>query len=203
MQRGDLDLQAGTLSIQRQVVVVGGVRHVQPPKSASRRTVHLPEPALEVLRGYLAGQPLAMSTAALFTRPDGAALDHHHLRASWNRARAAVGRPDLHLHDLRHGGLTLVAMTGVTLREIMGHAGHSTVAASMNYQHLAESRGAEIATRLGRLGERADPSRAARRAVSERYWHSYGTGTRCRYSQGLRRGCTARASVQVRDLQTH
>lgn len=154
LQRGDLDLKAGTLSVQRQVVKVAGQRHVQPPKAASRRTVHLPEPALEVLRAYLTGQPLALPTAPLFTCPDGSVLEHHHLRASWNRARAAIGRPDLHFHDLRHGGLTLVAMTGVTLREIMGHAGHSTVAAAMNYQHVAESRGAEIAARLGQLGER-------------------------------------------------
>jgi len=51
LQRGDIDLDAGTLSVHRQVVEVrnrGPV--VVEPKMGSRRVVHLPDPAVDAIR---------------------------------------------------------------------------------------------------------------------------------------------------------
>lgn len=80
-------------------------------------------------------------------------LQQHHISQAWARAQEAVGSPDFHFHDLRHGGLTLVAITGASLREIMQHAGHSTVAAALTYQHVAEDRGSEIAAKVAALAQ--------------------------------------------------
>lgn len=70
------------------------------------------------------------------------------LYKSYEPARRAAGRPDLRWHDLRHTGAVMAAQTGATLAELMGRLGHSTVSASLRYQHAAQGRDAEIARRL-------------------------------------------------------
>jgi integrase len=44
--------------------------------------------------------------ALVFTGTTGVPLTPGVLQKAWSRARLKVGRPDLHLHDLRHTGLT-------------------------------------------------------------------------------------------------
>lgn len=67
----------------------------------------------------------------------------------WDKARIAIGRPDLHFHALRHYGATKYGHTGATAKEIMGRAGHKTMAASMIYQHSG-LRDRELAHKLER-----------------------------------------------------
>lgn len=68
-------------------------------------------------------------------------------------ARRLAGRPDLHLHDLRHTGLTNAAVAQATLAELMQMAGHSTPGAAMRYQHAAQDRMKDLAARLSALAE--------------------------------------------------
>ena len=151
----DVDLEKRSLRIDRQVVRVrkDDIRRTE-PKADSRRTVDIPEPALVALRAHMASHP-GLPTARLFTRADGTALKHHHVHSAWNRARGEVELPLARFHDLRHASLTLAAMSGATLREVMKRAGHSTVNAAMGYQHNAEHRGAEIAAAMTRLVQAA------------------------------------------------
>ena len=71
----------------------------------------------------------------------------------YTKARAAAGRPDLRLHDLRHTGATLAAPTGATLAELMARLGHSTPQAALRYQHAAQGRDTEIARLLSVMAE--------------------------------------------------
>jgi integrase len=72
----------------------------------------------------------------------------------WYKARAAAGRPDLHhLRDLRHSGLTWMAQAGATTRELMDAAGHSSPAAALRYQHVADGRRRELAARLSKIAD--------------------------------------------------
>jgi integrase len=145
---GDVNLERGTLRIERQVIEVDHVgTRVTAPKVGSRRTVHLPEPALETLRDLLAARP-ADPDAPLFIRPDGTELRAHHVHAAWAKARTAAGLDGVHFHDLRHAGLTLSAQAGATLAEVMRRAGHATPAAAMRYQHAADERDAVVARRM-------------------------------------------------------
>ncbi len=75
------------------------------------------------------------------------------LQATWQRARAGVGRTDLRLHDLRHTGLTLAAATGATTTELMHGAGHSSAVAAMRYQHATRYRDRVLAEALGELAK--------------------------------------------------
>ena len=73
------------------------------------------------------------------------------LHQSWRNARAAAGREDLRIHDLRHTGATMAAITGATLAELQQRLGHSTVSAALRYQHAARGRDVEIASKLSEL----------------------------------------------------
>ena len=66
-------------------------------------------------------------------------------------ARAAVGKPGLTVHGLRHTGLTLAAQAGATIGELMARAGHTTPTMALRYQHAAAERDMEIAERMSRL----------------------------------------------------
>ena len=92
---------------------------------------------------------------------------------AWSEAKVAVdtkraeqglpGLPEgLHMHDLRHSGLTLVAMSGVTTKELMRRGGHASPTAALRYQHVAEGRDREIADKLGLLFDDAKISRDER-----------------------------------------
>ena len=69
----------------------------------------------------------------------------------WYRARAAAGRPDLRIHDLRHTGAVLAAQSGATIAELMARIGHSTPQAAMRYQHAARGRDAALAARMSEI----------------------------------------------------
>jgi integrase len=65
---------------------------------------------------------------------------------------AANGRPaEPSLHDLRHTGGTLSAAAGATLKELMARLRHSSVRASMIYQHATRDRDKSIAAALGKF----------------------------------------------------
>ena len=66
-------------------------------------------------------------------------------------SRRAVGRVDLHLHDLRHTGLTWAASLGATTADFMYRAGHKSPTAALRYQHAAQERDAVLADALGAL----------------------------------------------------
>lgn len=77
----------------------------------------------------------------------GAALDiasrlplrvsDHQLRVSFEAARIAIGRPDLHFHDLRHTYASWLVQSGVPLRAVQELLGHSTLSMTQRYSHLA------------------------------------------------------------------
>lgn len=151
LQRRDVDLDAGTLRVERQhVEKVGTAPAETAPKVASRRTVHLPVQALEALAEHLGHVP-RLPTAPVFAHKDGMQLRAHHVQRAWQVARSKLGRDDIHFHDLRHAGLTLTAQLGATQAEVMRRAGHSSTRAAAIYQHAAASRDADLAALLSKI----------------------------------------------------
>lgn len=70
-------------------------------------------------------------------------------------ARLVIGRPELHLHDLRHTGNTWAAATGASTRELMVRMGHATPDAALRYQHATQERDRAIAAALAELARPA------------------------------------------------
>ncbi len=157
LQRRDVDILRGKIRIERQHVELRTGPLETEPKAASRRTVHLPAQALEVLSAHLADRP-GLPTAPVFTRADGSLLRASHVQNAWTTARKRVGVDHAHFHDLRHAGLTLTAQLGATTAEVMRRAGHSSARAANIYQHAAEGRDIAIAKLLSAVEGTGQPA---------------------------------------------
>ncbi|MGB7449086.1 MAG: site-specific integrase [Ornithinimicrobium sp.] len=159
LRRRDLDLDRGVVSVTRAVSWVGGKPVVGTPKSAAgTREVNVPPHIVPALQHHLDVYVRSGADALLFPSVHDSRrhLQPTVLHQSWRKARSAAGREDLRIHDLRHTGATLAAMTGATLAELQARLGHSTVGAALRYQHAAQGRDAEIASKLSDLARPKD-----------------------------------------------
>jgi integrase len=92
--------------------------------------------------------------------PKGGRLRRSNVRETWERAREAVGMPELHFHDLRHTGNTMAAAQGASLRELMERMGHSSPRAALIYLHATRERDQKIAAGMGKAFAAAKESKA-------------------------------------------
>jgi Phage integrase family len=92
------------------------------------------------------------ATALLFTDAErGGHWTEGRFRPHFFAAREAIGKDDLHFHDLRHFVGVMAAVAGATTKEVMDRLGHTTNSAAMRYQHVAAGRADTIADRLSAL----------------------------------------------------
>lgn len=75
---------------------------------------------------------LRLHTCLDFERPTAFALNYH-----FSKARAAVGMPWLHFHDLRHSAASAMINEGVDLHTVGAVLGHRSSASTKRYAHLA------------------------------------------------------------------
>lgn len=153
LRRCDIDISQSRIRIQQtRTFKLDGKSVVKEPKTAAgRRVVSVPESVMLDVEKHLARFTAEDQESLLFTGQKGGPLTASVLQQSWSRARIRVGRQDLHLHDLRHTGLTLAAATGATTAELMHRAGHSSVEAALRYQHATRDRDRIISDALESL----------------------------------------------------
>lgn len=152
LRRKDIDLKHGLVRVSRAVSWLPGGPVVGTPKSAAgTRTVAIPPHILDSLETHLDQHVEAGPESLLFPARSGDHLQPTVVHYAWRKARDAAKRPDLRVHDLRHTGATLAAMTGASLAELQQRLGHSSVAAALRYQHAAQGRDGEIAALLSAL----------------------------------------------------
>jgi len=159
LRRGDLDLDRFEIVISRQRQLDRhGVHLVGPPKSdAGRRLLSLPEVLVADLRAHLDAYAQPGDDGYVFTGDKGGPLAPHVWQHAWEKARAAVGVPEIHLHDLRHLAGTLAASTGASTKEVMYRLGHSTHQAALRYQHATRVRDVAISRALDGLIRKPRP----------------------------------------------
>ncbi len=154
LRRCDIDTLHRTVTVARSMHELddGSIVFKEPKTAAGRRTVAYPEAIAVEVVDHLARFVAPGRDALLLTgERSGEALRPHVFGMAWRAARSAAGRPDLHLHDLRHTSLTLAAATGATLPELMHRAGHSTPQASLRYLHATKERDRVISDALSEL----------------------------------------------------
>jgi integrase len=78
-------------------------------------------------------------------------VDYESLRYNFETARLAVGRPEMHLHDLRHGFASMIAESGGELIDIMRLLGHTSAQTTQRYTHLLDKRLRTVVGNVGRL----------------------------------------------------
>lgn len=155
LRRGDVDLENGVLRVEQGVtrvkVAEGQWENVIGPLKtrAARRTVAMPQVMTSAMRTYLASLSVRGREALIFTAGDGVnPLHGSTLDRAHDKARRAIGRPELRIHDLRRTAATLAAQGGATTKELMAMLGHTTVTMAMVYQTADDARDAERAARL-------------------------------------------------------
>lgn len=162
LEWADVDLDAGTLRVERQLGHEDRV--LRDLKTASsRRLIHLGATAAGLLRvrAVRAGaRGRGMATDLVFPGPDGGPAMHETVRRAFKKILAAAGVPDVRFHALRHGHARALRAAGVDLRSIKDRLGHADVGTtSRAYLGVDTALDAEAAARLERLiaPEEGDP----------------------------------------------
>lgn len=124
---------------------------IDTPKSGKSRVVVVPPHIRADLKSHLETFVDADPESLLFPPVRGGChLSDKVIRDALRKALISAGREGVRIHDLRHFAGTQVARVG-NLVETMNHLGHSTVAASLRYQHQVSGRDVEIAEALSVL----------------------------------------------------
>jgi len=129
-----------------------------PPQSrAGWRTNALPDAHRPAIVEHLAEYVTAAPDASLVTGERGNPIrsGNRNLLTGWKDAVAAIGRPGLHFHDLRHTGNTLAAQTYVSTKDLMARMGQDSPRAALIYQHASRQVDQTIADKLSALIEGA------------------------------------------------
>lgn len=156
LRRKDIadDGERMVLKIRRAATLVDNKIVVGLPKTdAGTRDIHVPPHVAEKLREHLKRQTARGPENFVFTTNQGKRLSASTFTKQYKSAVAAVGKPELRVHDLRHVGAVLAARAGATTKELMSRLGHTTPAMSMRYQHASADRDAAIARALSKLAE--------------------------------------------------
>ncbi|MCI1217959.1 tyrosine-type recombinase/integrase [Bifidobacterium crudilactis] len=152
LQRRDIDLNTRTLHIRRNRSTEDPDSKIGTPKtSRSVRDARIPSQLVPLLDHFLKRHVPNTPTAWLFpaARNPKDPIHPNGLRGMYAKARITVGRDDLRFHDLRHTGLTWMALDGATVRELMDSAGHADADTAMRYQHAIDERHTVLAEKLG------------------------------------------------------
>lgn len=155
LRRRDVDELHGLIHIeQSRTFTRDGKSLVKVPKTAAGlRTLSVPTNVMPALESHMLHYVGASPEALLFVNQSSEPITAASLQRAWSKARESVGRPDLHLHDLRHTGLTLAAATGATTAELMLRAGHASAEAALRYQHATSDRDRVLADALAELSQ--------------------------------------------------
>ena len=150
------DLERGrdhwTVAIDASIVFVRNEAHHQAPKTtAGVRRLALPSAVSAAVERHLADFDRSEPDDFLFVdQRTGTTPTITVWRRVWANARRNSGI-DCTFHDLRHHAGTLTATAGASIRESMARLGHSSPRAALRYQHIAETRDAEVASAIDRV----------------------------------------------------
>src|SRR5215218_2937295 len=158
----DIDLDAGTLRVNRQLQRVrrdgdrSGTLIFSEPKNASRRTIDLPQRALEALRTHRkrqmeeqlrAGAAWADNGGLVFTTTIGTPVEAQNIvNRHFKPLLKRVDLPDIRWHDLRHTYATLLLARGTQPTYVQKSLGHASVQLTLDrYSHWMPSMGRSTA----------------------------------------------------------
>jgi integrase len=125
-----VDLEAGTISVWRSVRAHGDTKTVR-----SRRTLKVPQIAVEALRGQMRRQAEERARAGeewqesglVFTTSVGTAYESHNLRRDFRRVTEAAGLGRRWVpKELRTSFVSMMSYQGVPVEEIARLAGHAS-----------------------------------------------------------------------------
>lgn len=108
--------------------------------------------------------PMAPEAARIARRRLPWTLTPKSLRSAFEAARDAAGMPHVRFHDLRHAFGSWLASAGVPMTSVRDLMGHSSLAVTSRYAHVAAPHLREAVAALPRIGWVRDGSARKRRA---------------------------------------
>lgn len=159
LRRKNIDLVAGFVTVdQTRPVTMSGKEVVKGPKSkAGGRRIAIPPEAIPQIELHLEKFVGPFPESIVFTGDDGERYPVRTLYKRYDKARRAIGRPEVTLHDLRHSGLTWAGQAGATGAELMYRGGQSDLKTVSRYQHTTQQRDSDLASRMSRRDRAEHP----------------------------------------------
>lgn len=155
LQWQDVDLDAGTLAVRRQLSEDAGVLQFTEPKSdKGRRRVDLPAFAVKALRAHRKRMLKEGTPGPLvFCDTDGKPIRKSNLlRRSFFPLLTEAKVPRVRFHDLRHTSATLLLTQGVHPKVVQERLGHSQISLTLDtYSHVLPSMQKDAAAKLDSL----------------------------------------------------
>jgi integrase len=149
----DIDLAAGTVTINGAVGYVGQEAVEGTPKTASGvRVLSLPGFALTALRDWKSKLPTEPGEhERIIILPDGRSPAPWHARNAFRRACKLAGLPMIRRHDLRHFAASLLLAEGLALPAVAARLGHANTAVTATiYSHALKGSDQQAADMLER-----------------------------------------------------
>jgi integrase len=146
----DVDLNKGMLSIKHTLVTVQGRSFLSQPKSENaRRTISLPDAALQTLKDY----HLDVSDEGLvFTTSSGRPISQRKLTRHFHSSLDKLGLTRIRFHDLRHTAATLLMQGNVHPKVVQDMLGHSTIVLTLDtYSHVIPGMQDEAAKEMDKI----------------------------------------------------
>jgi integrase len=149
LQWGDVDLDRGTLRIERSVEETKAGLRIKPPKTKrGRRNIGLPLDAVTLLRNHKirqlelrlqVGLGNITPTTLVFGTVEGKLSSPDNLSRDWRRTCNARKLPRVSFHALRHTHVSMLIRKGVDILTISRRLGHSKAAVTLDvYGHLID-----------------------------------------------------------------
>jgi integrase len=146
LSRDDIDLPGRRITVRHNLTEVNSrtprLQREEPKSRAGLRDVPIVEALAAMLEQHL--EDLGPTEGdAVFVSPVGTWMSKSNFyRDAWKPTRAAVGHPQLHVHDIRHTAASLLlAHSGASLAELKFVLGHSQIAHTVDlYGHLVPGR---------------------------------------------------------------
>jgi len=154
----DIDFETGVLSIRHTLTYAFKQWSLTEPKTKnSVRSIKLPREALDLLKLHRAKQreqrlmvgSLWKYPNMVFTTSTGNYYDRSLLNTQFKRLLAGTSLEGVTLHSLRHSNATLLINSGIPLKVVSQHLGHSSIEVTADiYSHVLESSRAKVADAL-------------------------------------------------------
>ncbi|MFI5035021.1 MAG: tyrosine-type recombinase/integrase [Acidimicrobiales bacterium] len=172
----NLEVKAGTLTIERSVVEVRGGLLEKDTKTHANRRIALDDDTLAVFdeqydfaweRASLIGQSPNHDAFVFSREPDGSTpWTPDSVTKRFAIVREELGYDNMRLHDLRHFAATRLIAAGVPVRTVSGRLGHANPSTTLSvYSHFVEASDQEAASVVGKLVS-SSKSRSAVKSAS-------------------------------------
>ena len=142
LQWRDVDLSAGTLSLQRALIKLpSGGTELTVPKSGWGRLLELPQESVDALRSHRErNQSTSGNGNFVFCHSDGSPLDPDLVTKWFRKIANNAGMEGLRLHDLRHSHASMMLAKGIHLKIVSERLGHGSIEITGNlYSHVSPS----------------------------------------------------------------